>query len=169
MDWDGWGEILRLMRSFCNKLRDMTQHPRFPVNSVVVTSMAKQGQDKIWRPWLQGQMGNVLPYIFDVNCFLEKKQIVKGNQAVLTRLLYSEETYPKTFVAGGRMAGRIASPFELKVVTGDSIAAISKNNTTVRQMINAAFAMRLDSMSAPAPVTVALPAPVIEPEKESLK
>lgn len=169
MDWDGWGEILRLLRTFCNRLRDMTQHPRFPVNSVVVTSMARQGvKDNIWRPWLQGQMGNVLPYLFDINGFLEKKLVVKGNQAVLTRLLHTEEVYPKTFVAGGRISGRIPSPFELRVVTGSSIAEISKNNITVPQMINAAFAMRLDSMTAPAPVAVAL-APEIEPEKESLK
>lgn len=166
MDWDGWGEILRLLRSFCNRLRDMTQHPRFPVNSVVVTSMAKQGQDKIWRPWLQGQMGNVLPYLFDINGFLEKKMVIKGNNAVQSRLLHTEETYPKTFVAGGRISGRIASPFELKVVTGDSIAAISKNNTTVRQMIHAAFALRLDSMSEPAPVPVTTVIRV-EPEKEN--
>lgn len=168
MDWDGWGEILRLLRSFCNRLRDMTQHPTYPVNSVVVTSMAKQGaKDGIWRPWLQGQMGSVLPYLFDINGFLEKKLEVQGSNAVLVRKLYTEEVYPKTFVAGGRISGRIASPFQLDVVTGDSIAAISKNNTTVRKMIQAAFAMRMDTMSKPAPVPVTIDVPRIQPEKEN--
>jgi hypothetical protein len=147
-----WGTALRLMRAFCNKVRDLTKHPRHPLSSVVVTSMSKRNEDtKVWEPYLQGQMKSVLPYLFDVNSFLIKSDVVEQGNWVTVRDLYTEPsgTAPVKFTAGSRISGRVPNPLRLDVITGDSLEAISKANTTVRRIVQAAFSMSLGTMSKP--------------------
>lgn len=167
-----WGTALRLMRSLCNEVRDLTKHPERPFASVVVTSMAKFNDDsKEWEPYLQGQMKSVLPYLFDVNAFLIKKEVNRGGAWVTVRELYTEPSMNAgvNFTAGSRISGRVPNPLELDVITGSTLEEISKNNTTVRQLIQAAFAMSLGTMSKPAPKPDTTVPPAIRVEQGVLK
>jgi hypothetical protein len=155
-----WGTIYREVGSFCRQLRDMTEHPNHPLTGVIVTSMAKLGEDKIWRPFLQGQMQTVIPYLFDIIAFLEKKRVLNGKNWDEVRDLYTEEVMPKRFIAGGRITGRIDSPLRLPLVTGTTIPEIAKKNTTFRAIIRDVFAMHAEAMVAAKPVPAAEPQPV---------
>jgi hypothetical protein len=109
-----WGTALRLMRSFCNEVRDLTKHPNHPFASVVVTSMSKLNDDtKVWEPYLQGQMKAVLPYLFDVNAFLIKREVNRGGWVTI-RELYTEPSNNANvkFTAGSRISGRVPVPLE---------------------------------------------------------
>jgi hypothetical protein len=166
-----WGTALRLMRSFCNEVRDLTKHPLHPFASVVVTSMSKLNDDtKVWEPYLQGQMKAVLPYLFDVNAFLIKREINRGGWVTI-RELYTEPSNNANvkFTAGSRISGRVPNPLELDVIAGNSLEEISKANTTVRQLIQAAFAMSLGTMAKPAPKPDTTVPPAISVEQGAMK
>lgn len=160
-----WGTALRMMGGYCRQVRDLTKHPHNPLNSVVVTSMSRQdGDSKIWEPYLQGQMKAVLPYLFDVNAFLVKHDVLDGGAWVTVRDLYTEEDplSPLKFTAGSRISGRIPNPLRLDVITGDTLEEVSAANTTVRRLIQAAFLMPKGKMVAPAPIPAPKPEPVTE-------
>lgn len=166
-----WGTALRLMRSFCNEVRDLTKHPNYPFASVVVTSMSKFNDDtKQWEPYLQGQMKSVLPYLFDVNAFLIKREVNRGGWVTI-RELYTEPSNNANvkFTAGSRISGRVQNPLELDVISGSTLEQISKANVTVRKLIHAAFAMNLGTMPKPAPTLDTTVLPVIKDEQGALK
>lgn len=148
-----WGTALRIIRNFCNQLRDLTEHPKHPVSSVIVTSMAKMDDKGVWRPFLQGQMGGIIPYLFDVNAFLEKANVMVDGKWETQRRLHTAEAIPKTFIAGCRIDGRIPNPYVLPVVTGDTPADIGKRNNAVQRIIHSAFQASLTAMKAPPPPT----------------
>lgn len=166
-----WGTALRYMRSLCNDIRDLTKHPERPFESVVVTSMSKFNDDtKEWEPYLQGQMKSVLPYLFDVNAFLIKREVNRGGWVTI-RELYTEPSNNAgvRFTAGSRISGRVPNPLELDVIAGNSLEEISKANTTVRQLLRAAFALSLGTMSKPAPKPDTTVPPAIPVEQGVLK
>lgn len=166
-----WGTALRFMRSFCNEVRDLTKHPEYPFASVVVTSMSKLNDDtKVWEPYLQGQMKAVLPYLFDVNAFLIKRE-VNRNGWVTIRELYTEPSMNANvkFTAGSRISGRVPNPLELDVISGDTLEEISKANVTVRALIRAAFALNLGNMPKAVPTPDTTVPPVIKVEQGALK
>lgn len=156
-----WGTIYREMGQFCRGLRDMTEHPNHPLQGVIVTSMAKE-VDKIWRPFLQGQMQSVIPYLFDIIAFLEKTTALKGTKWVTVRNLYTEETVPKRFIAGGRISGRIDSPYVVPMVVGTTEEEVAKRNVTFRMILRDAFSRSLTDMVEPAPIPVTVSAPVTQ-------
>jgi len=159
------------MRSLCNEIRDLTKHPVRPFASVVVTSMSKfNDETKEWEPYLQGQMKAVLPYLFDVNAFLIKREVNRKGWVTI-RELYTEPSNNAgvRFTAGSRIAGRVPNPLELDVISGNSLEEISKANTTVRQLIQAAFSMSLGSMPKPAPTPDTTVPPAIPVEQGALK
>lgn len=156
-----WGTALREVGAFCRQLRDLTEHPNFPMESVVVTSMARKGgDDGIWRPYLQGQMRDVIPYLFDIIAFLEKDRVMQNGQWVEVRKLYTEETVPKRFIAGGRITGRIPSPYLVPTIVGTTDAEISKQNTVLRAIVRDVFARSTSDMVPAAPIPVAVGKPV---------
>lgn len=154
-----WGTTLREVGAFCRQLRDMTEHPNFPLETVVVTSMAKEVEG-VWKPYLQGQMQSVIPYLFDIIGFLEKTRKNVGGQWVEIRNLYTEETVPKRFIAGGRITGRIPSPFQIPTVTGNTDEEISKKNTAMRTILRDVFSRSTSEMLTAQPIPVAVGKPV---------
>jgi hypothetical protein len=66
MQLQDWGTLLRKMEAFVRALRDLTEASPKPVDVVLVTCMAQQRPDGSWRPLLQGQLADTLPYYFDV-------------------------------------------------------------------------------------------------------
>lgn len=66
MKMQQWGELLRHMGALLRDLRDLTMHPTQPLEAVVLTAMARKGQDGVYRPYLQGQLAIQAPYFYDV-------------------------------------------------------------------------------------------------------
>ena len=66
MKMQQWGELLRHMGALLRDLRDLTMHPTQPLEAVVLTAMARKGQDGVFRPYLQGQLAIQAPYFYDI-------------------------------------------------------------------------------------------------------
>lgn len=64
-----WGELLTHMERACRQLRNLTEHPIRPIESLVLTAMTTHKDGK-WRPYLQGQLAVKAPYFFDVIGYL---------------------------------------------------------------------------------------------------
>lgn len=158
-----WGQTLREIGAYCRTLRDLTKHPNYPLETVVVTAMAKE-VDGVWKPYLQGQMKDVIPYLFDIIAFLEKERVLSGSQWVEARKLHTEETVPKRFIAGGRITGRIESPYMVPSIVGTTDAEIARQNTVLRSIVKKVFDRKVSDMVAlpPIPATIVTP----EPEKQ---
>lgn len=62
---DEWGHLLRLVSSTVRGYRDLLTHPTNPLWSVTFVA-GTSIRDGKWRPLVQGQVGNFLPYYVDV-------------------------------------------------------------------------------------------------------
>ena len=108
-----WGELLRHMAALMRDLRDLTMHPTTPLEAVVLTAMARQGQDGKMHPYLQGQLATQAPYFWDVLSFLRVEEWPNQDPtqpAYKLRRLYVEST--DFAEAGERVQGRLGSIVE---------------------------------------------------------
>ena len=113
MQMQQWGELLRHMGALLRDLRDLTMHPTAPLEAVVLTAMARPGQDGRLRPYLQGQLAIQAPYFYDVlgaiyvECFMNHDPTQAPYKA---RRMYVERT--DQFEAGERVQGRLGKIVE---------------------------------------------------------
>jgi len=113
MKMQQWGELLRHMGALLRDLRDLTMHPTQPLEAVVLTAMARKGQDGIYRPYLQGQLATQAPYFYDVlgaitiEEFPNEDPLQPPHKA---RRMYVERT--GQYEAGERVQGRLGSIVE---------------------------------------------------------
>lgn len=70
MEFKMWDQMLRQMDYILRGIRDLQDHPTRPVPVTVFVSESKMDQGGKWRPNMQGQMGTMLPYLFDLVGFL---------------------------------------------------------------------------------------------------
>lgn len=70
-----WGMLLQNMGGLLRDLRDLCGDEASPIESVVLicTSIEKEGR---WKPFLQGSIAAVVPYLFDVTAYLYVDQEV---------------------------------------------------------------------------------------------
>lgn len=101
-----WGSTFRIVSGLVRDIRDLTQHPTKPMECVVMTAMTRQ-MDGMWRPWVQGQLQTVLPYLLDVVGYLWVDQEVNEltGEAVEVRKILTRRT--GQFEAGERVDGKI--------------------------------------------------------------
>jgi hypothetical protein len=99
-----WGTVLRDMSGAVRDLRDLTEHPRRPVEAVVMTAMAKE-VNGVTRPWVQGGFATVLPYLMDVTGYL-----TVGDDGVTRKML----TQRTDFIEAGHRTGRDTLPRVLR-------------------------------------------------------
>lgn len=125
---DQWGSILREVGGFVRDLRDLTTHPSMPIETLVITSMTRE-RDGFYRPALQGQMMDILPYLVDIIGWLYIDTDAQGNE---TRRLLTRKR--GKFIAGERVGGRIPPVMELPRVTGTTAKEVRDSNVTMRQM-----------------------------------
>lgn len=127
-----WGEILRTLQNFVEGLRDMTNHPKWPVMEVLVTCPTSL-KDGTWGPHLRGQMGTIAPYLFDLTGYLyvEDTYDKNTNSTVQVRKLRTRRT--KDIEAGERVGGKIPAIYTLPMVTGTP-TEVRARNTTFRQL-----------------------------------
>ena len=106
MQTQHWGELLRDMAGLCRDLRDLTMHETNPLEAVVLTSMTRN-QDRVWKPYLQGQLGVVIPYFWDITAYLyvDHVQDDPTQPPVEVRRLLTRK-HPE-YEAGERVGGRL--------------------------------------------------------------
>lgn len=99
-----WGQVYRVVGGLVRDLRDLTMHPTKPLEAVVMTAMTKQFDGK-WRPWVQGQLQAVLPYLVDSVGYLyidHEVDELAGTSTEVRRLLTRQTD---EFEAGERVGG----------------------------------------------------------------
>jgi hypothetical protein len=113
MKMQQWGELLRHMGALLRDLRDLTMHPTQPLEAVVLTAMARRGQDGIMHPYLQGQLAIQAPYFYDVLGYISNETIPNPDPTQLpykARRMYVERT--DQYEAGERVQGRLGKIVE---------------------------------------------------------
>jgi len=113
MKMQQWGELLRHMGALLRDLRDLTMHPTQPLEAVVLTAMARKGQDGVYRPYLQGQLAIQAPYFYDVLGAITVETVPNPDpmQAPYkVRRMYVERT--PEYEAGERVQGRLGKVVE---------------------------------------------------------
>ena len=113
MQMQQWGELLRHMGALLRDLRDLTMHPTAPLEAVVLTAMARPGQDGRLRPYLQGQLAIQAPYFYDVLGAINVETIMNPDPTqppYKARRMYVERT--DQFEAGERVQGRLGKIVE---------------------------------------------------------
>jgi hypothetical protein len=96
--------------------------------------MTKEDNQGIMRPYLQGQLRDVIPYLFDVCAWLYAEPDEEG---VETRWLQTRRMNGKE--AKERVGGRIPPLIQLPQVTGETEAEIRAKNTTFEKLIKMVF------------------------------
>ena len=108
MDQRKWGQVLDHMEWLVRGLRDLTEHPTRPMESVVITAMTAQRDGGKWRPYVQGQLGTTMPYFLDVIGYMFVQEIPSEDPTQpgrkIRRLLVTP--HPQ-FEAGERVQGRL--------------------------------------------------------------
>jgi hypothetical protein len=110
MTQQNWGDVFRTVSGFIRDMRDLTMHPTRPIESVTMTAMARQ-IDGMWKPWCQGQLQSVLPYLLDVTAYIWVEQTGTREAPEETRKILTRRT--SQFEAGERVQGRIPAVVEL--------------------------------------------------------
>jgi len=110
MTQQNWGDVFRSVGGFIRDLRDLTMHPTNPIESVTMTAMARQ-IDGMWKPWCQGQLQAVLPYLLDVTAYLWVEQAGTKEAPSEVRKILTRRT--SQFEAGERVQGKIPPVLEL--------------------------------------------------------
>jgi hypothetical protein len=139
MKMQQWGELLRHMGGLLRDLRDLTMHPTNPLEAVVLTAMARQGQDGRYRPYLQGQLAIQAPYFYDILGALSVEEVANPDPMQMPykiRRMYVERT--NQYEAGERVQGRLGAIVEqenlsiermLDIVFGEKQKAVTTTKT----------------------------------------
>jgi hypothetical protein len=108
-----WGTMLTVLSGLLRDIRDLTMHPRNPLEAIVLTAMTTVDADGMHKPLLQGQTGTQLPYWFDVVGYLYVDQVADSNPQnpprEVRRLLTRK--HPQ-YEAGERVQGRLDNPID---------------------------------------------------------
>jgi hypothetical protein len=113
MKMQQWGELLRHMGALLRDLRDLTMHPTQPLEAVVLTAMARPGQDGRMRPYLQGQLAIQAPYFYDILGAVTVESMPNPDPLqppYKVRRMYVERT--NEYEAGERVQGRLGQVVE---------------------------------------------------------
>jgi hypothetical protein len=139
MKMQQWGELLRHMGALLRDLRDLTMHPTQPLEAVVLTAMARKGQDGVYRPYLQGQLAIQAPYFYDILGAITVETMPNPDPLqppYQVRRMYVERT--PEYEAGERVQGRLGKIVEqgdlgvermLDTVFGAKAATTSKKSS----------------------------------------
>lgn len=146
-----WGDAFREVGGLIRDIRDLTLVPDTKLEAVVLTAMTKH-VDGMWRPWVQGQLLSVMPYLLDVVGYLYTEQVPVSELSVETveiRRLLTRRT--GEYEAGERVGGRLP---------------IVVDNPNVVEMLDAVFGPSGETAPPVEPVPAPAPAPAPAPSPE---
>lgn len=103
MDRDKWGALLRQVNAMVRAYRDLITHPVHPLWTMTFVAGTHQ-RDGRWRPMLQGQAQDYLPYYVDVLGYLDAQP--NGSRHMLIG------PHPQ-FETGERLGGRL--PYDMLI------------------------------------------------------
>lgn len=101
LDQQGWGKILAVMEEITMKFRDFTEHPQHPIDCFVVIAGTRMKEGK-YRPFMQGQIANLLPYKVDLNGYLFATKDENNNTRRGLRIAVGD---PDLYDCGNRLDG----------------------------------------------------------------
>ena len=103
-----WGDVMRQFMGFLRDMRDLTEHPVKPVQSVVLVAMSNDGADGKKQPFAQGQSKVMMPYLFDIIAAMHVDTWTddSGVQQYVHRLIVGPNP---TYLTGERVGGRVPS------------------------------------------------------------
>ena len=104
-----WGDLLSNMDKLIRDMRDLVLLPQPNPLKVVVFIAETEFKNGAWRPAMQGQIGNSLPYWVDIAGYLFTQQMQDEhgtNTGKLKRLMIGQGIDP-TIVAGERVQGAL--------------------------------------------------------------
>ncbi|AKJ72599.1 hypothetical protein PP301_gp123 [Gordonia phage GMA2] len=112
-----WGDILRKFMGFLRDMRDLTEHPTKPVQSVVLIAMSVDDQAGKKQPFAQGQSKVMLPYLFDILGAMHVDLWTNdaGEQQKIHRMLIGPNNI---YATGERVGGRVGSYVDNPTVPG---------------------------------------------------
>lgn len=134
-----WGEVLRKLGALLRQFRDLNTHPTNPLEAVVLTAMSIQGQDGIYRPYLQGQLRVVAPYLYDILGAISVETYPNPDPTqppYKVRRMYVERT--PQYEAGERVQGRLGS-------------VVEQQNLNIETMLNLVYGPKPALPTAEAP------------------
>lgn len=99
-----WGDAYRQVGGLVRDLRDLSMHPTKPMECVVMTAMTRQIDGK-FRPWCQGQLQSVLPYLLDAVGYIYVEQVPDEMTGTLTEVRRLLTRPTMEFEAGERVGG----------------------------------------------------------------
>lgn len=102
MKLQDWGQLVRVVSDVVRKYRDLVTNAIKPLDAVVFIAMAKQRQDGVWAPYIQGSLATTLPYYVDAVAYLD---IYPQEDNTVIRRLFTG-TVPG-FETGERVGGRL--------------------------------------------------------------
>lgn len=103
MDRDKWGALLRQVNAMVRAYRDLITHPVHPLWTMTFVAGTHQREGR-WRPMLQGQAQDYLPYYVDVLGYLDAQP--NGSRHMLIG------PHPQ-FETGERLGGRL--PYDMLI------------------------------------------------------
>jgi hypothetical protein len=125
MQMQQWGELLRHMGALLRDLRDLTMHATNPLQAVVLTAMARTGNDGRSRPYLQGQLAIQAPYFYDILGAITVEEFSPPDPTqpqYKARRMYVERT--NQYEAGERVQGRLGKIVEQSNLSVDAMLDI---------------------------------------------
>ena len=124
------------MGALLRDLRDLTMHPTQPLEAVVLTAMARSGQDGRSRPYLQGQLAIQAPYFYDILGALTVETLQNPDPLQAphkTRRMYVERT--DQYEAGERVQGRLGK-------------VVEQENLGIERMLDMVFGSKSDKKAS---------------------
>lgn len=147
-----WGGVLREMGGWLRDLRDLTVHPTNPITSIVITSMTVlDTENKIQRPYLQGQLKNVIPYLWDVVGYMYIEEDENENEVrwMLTRRVTERGI---RIEAGERIGGKIPARFKLPNISAPTSAEVAAKNRIFESIRKRVYKKDAPAVEAPASI-----------------
>lgn len=117
MDQQRWGQLLDQMDGLIRGFRDLALLPN-TIRCVVFISETVM-KDGAWRPFMQGQIRDTMPYWVDILGYLYTALEASGDQTVKTKKLLIGAGVNPAYVVGERVQGRLPD-----IVDDPNIAAM---------------------------------------------